>query len=366
MADNPWEFAAGIYNYDNMEDSFDDARDYVDTGFNKAEDYTEQYHDPYVQHGQWGIEGYEGMGEFDFDYSKYLDTDFYDWLKEDQLKQLNRQYAASPQGYYSGGTYVDTLRDMNQFMGTQYGAEHDRQLAGYGKNLDRYGNAISTGQKSASDAAETMADISIARGGTMAGLELGEAQAGTSILASLFSDRGTGTGGAGGAGGAGGTGGIGGSSIPDPTGGLLSGTGLNTTGQWGILGDIGAAIIGRPNEDVNWGDFFGTDDQLSILDGIEELTKNLSAEDLDYYMSELGDFTDNEIFGVFEGLKDSQGNQYYDPANDFFGDLDYNPWEDIGATLEDDGFWSSLSNGLENIWDATGGAFIDWVSDFFD
>lgn len=164
--------------------SFDDAQDDLDRGFGRAENKVEKYAEPWIDQGLEHAQAYDDMGEFDLNFDDYLETDFYDWLRQDQQGGLERQYAASDQGLLSGGTLQDLNRDMTNWAGTQYGAEHGRQLAEYDTNKAYHQFPMTAGASMAQNTGNTLADISMARGGTRAQLEIEKSRALSQLLTS--------------------------------------------------------------------------------------------------------------------------------------------------------------------------------------
>ena len=186
---NLFDLATTAYNFDNMEDSYDDTRDYLNTGFNNARQDTLDINQPYLDMGTWGNAGYKGLGEFDYTYGDYLGSDNYDWLVNEGLRGVERT-ASADGSLYSGKTLAD-LNERNINMAqSMYSADHARELAEFGANQKYYGFGTEIGQKTAADTAETLGDLSIAKGGAMAGLEMNEQEQRQKILASLFGGEG--------------------------------------------------------------------------------------------------------------------------------------------------------------------------------
>lgn len=130
---------------------------------------TQETLSPYNQAGQQALADLQGMGDFNFNYDNYLDSDNYQWLM-DQTTQATERGAAAKNSLFSGNTLQDLNRDLTQVAGREYGAEHARQLSEYTTNKERQGTLIQAGLQAGMTQAQIEADLTNNQGRTLASL----------------------------------------------------------------------------------------------------------------------------------------------------------------------------------------------------
>ena len=151
-------------------EKIDDAEDYMSEGFQQGREDVQKYADPYFNNGLEHMGQYNDMGEFGFSYDNYLNSENYDWLRDEGMRGVNRTAAAS-HALGSGNT-LDALVNRNQnYAQAQYGQEHGRQLAEYDTNKQYHQFPMQQGLEAGKFAGQFLSDMAIGEGATMADLQ---------------------------------------------------------------------------------------------------------------------------------------------------------------------------------------------------
>jgi hypothetical protein len=182
---NWWEVGANIYDYWQRDEGLEDAGNTLAAGYDQAASTIQEYADPWVDAGLEALEGYQGLGEFDFTYDDYLASENYQWLQDETMRQGLRNQAAQKM-LGSGNTLVELQDRAAQVAGTQYGQEHGRQLAEYGANREYYGVPMALGQETAVATGDNLAQLYASAAAIAASLGLREDQLTSSFIEDLI------------------------------------------------------------------------------------------------------------------------------------------------------------------------------------
>ena len=330
-------------------ENWDDGMNAINRGFDRARTDLTEYQQPYVDFGLEHMQGYNDLGEFDFDYQdNYLNSQNYNWLRDQGQQGLERSAAAGGQGLFSGQTLADISKYNQNFAQSQYQQEWDRQRQAHEQNQKYHGFGVTAGAETAQNLGNNLADLGIGHGAAIAGMHGSLAAMQSQQLQNIGQQYGQPGGGAGG----GGAGGGGQQSDGSGSQGALANlpsTGnsvLDTILRSGAIsgaGDI-ASIIADKDFLSSLRDQYGTGATGTWFDDLVDL-ENLTQWDLD----QLG-----ELFST-PGVDYGKGS--------WFEGLDQ-----AKELVEDDTFWSKIEDGISNfagnIGDALGDA-LDWATDFF-
>jgi len=178
-------FDLGLQGYDwyQRDQAINDAQDSINQGFDQGRADVQQYADPWVNNGLEHMGQYNNMGEFNFDYNNYLNSDNYQWMKDQGLQGVNRT-AAAGHALGSGNTLDALVRNNQNYAQSQYGQEFGRQLEGYNTNKQYHQFPMEQGANAANMAGQYLSDMSIGQGGSLATLEMARAQGISNILGS--------------------------------------------------------------------------------------------------------------------------------------------------------------------------------------
>lgn len=324
------------YNYYQLNENFDDAQHDLDQGFARARGDITRTQQPYVDFGIDQMEGYSNLGEFGFDYDNYLGSENYDWLVDEGLRGVQRT-AAGNKMLQSGNTLASLNERNINLAQSMYGQEHARQLAEHEANRDYWGTGLKVGADTATNLGNNLADIGIGEGASKASLHASQAQ----TLSRMISSTGAAIS----------------PTVPAVTAGL--GTGL--------VNQI-ADMLGIGGSQLTLGDILDAATNGSLPQDMLEAVMEQGGPVADWVENILPDWGQTNQFGNLPGRwwgsnYNDDGTIFEDPLQDFWSDA--SPWDDPELMLGDDGWWDSFTQSIGDIWDDTGGALIDWASDFF-
>lgn len=324
---NLFDLGLGAAGYATRRGDIEDAASKLERGFTGATGAIKEAYQPYAEFGERGIQPYEDLGDFQFAGEDLYRDPSYQFRLQEGLRGVERSRAAQKM-LQSGGTLAALQTRGQQEASQEYQAAFDRALRSREETRATREFPLRLGAETAGAMGTNLADIAIGRGASQAQIELAKSRALTGGLASLVGDRARG-GAPAGAPGAGGA--------PTATG-LFRGGGADQTGQWGVLGDIGAAMIGRAGQDVNLSDLFSRA-QAAGVDPAE----------LTAAMPEL------------QRLQETAGIDY--GKGSFFEGLDEASIERV-ASGQDAGFWKGFQDFAGGAWDTISGSIGGLVDAF--
>ena len=151
----------GAYSWYNQRKSVKDATSAQKEGYDQGRADVQKYADPYFEQGLRGMDQYNQMGEFDFQFDQ--DDPSYQWRLNEGLRGTQRSQAA--QKMLASGNTLAALNTRAQNEASQeYQAEFNRDLQSYDTNKQYNQFSMEQGAQAGQFAGQYMSDMAIGIG----------------------------------------------------------------------------------------------------------------------------------------------------------------------------------------------------------
>ena len=149
-----------------------DAKDAVQEGYDQGAKDLKNYQEPYTQFGLEHMQGYNDLGEFNFQFDESDPS--YQWRRDQGLQGVMRQQAGKKM--VGSGNTLTALTDYGQNAASQeYQAEYLRDLGAYQENRGYHEFGVNTGAKAAQNLGDNLASMAIGEGADMSKLYAAQA-----------------------------------------------------------------------------------------------------------------------------------------------------------------------------------------------
>jgi len=345
--------ATGGIDYAQQRKNLSDARSDINVGYQTARGDVLREEGPYNDFGQRHIPQYDDMGEFKYGKEEFDLDPSYQW-RQDEGQRMTERSMAGRKMLGSGNTLM-ALQERGQDMAAQeYQAGFTRAKDTYDTNRAYHEFPIETGRQAGQNIGDNLASLALGRGQDNANLQGYQMDVNSRALANLRSQGQPQPGGQ--------PGGQLGSGMRDimerateaglsndELGQLLPELNYDNYKQWAADGGIGSDML-KVWQDSGIGS-----------NGADFLRDAFSSGGEGYGFDVDPNFANNGLDSLF-GPGDIFNPSVLETYDIFDEGFD-------SAVLNNDGWWDSFTDGImdfgSDVWDSTGGAVIDWATDFF-
>ena len=181
---NWWDAAVTGVDWWQRRDAIKDAQQEIDKGYSEGRRDVKKYTDPVWERGLEHGEAYDELGQFEYDFDDYMNSDYVDYALAKGSKETLRTQAAQ-KGVDSGATLARLQQRAQDEIGSQYEQDWRRQFDAYGANVDYHQFPMEQGAQQGQFAGQYLSDMAIGRGSAYGSMEMANAANNTTAMQNL-------------------------------------------------------------------------------------------------------------------------------------------------------------------------------------